>query len=145
MYTSYSGLVYIRAKVLITLLVNAVNRNYTTVIPGQNDSDGPRKRRTACASARALSTHGRDVHQHGLEGRKGRLTEVAVARVVAPVERVEECGVRDGEHRAHEDEDEDKDPAHPGKRDEHRQDAALPELVAPEEVAPECLRGERAR
>ena len=58
------------------------------------------------------------------------------------MERVEERRVGDGEEDGDDDEREGHHPAHPRERDEHGQQAALPELVAPEEVAPERLWGE---
>ena len=53
-------------------------------------------------------------------------------------------GVGDGEERRDAEQDEGEHPAHPRERDEHGEHAALPECVAPKEVAPECLQEEQA-
>ena len=56
----------------------------------------------------------------------------------------EQGTVEDGEEDGDEQQEEDRSPADPRERNERREDAARPVLVAPAELGPECLRGVRA-
>ena len=60
--------------------------------------------------------------------------------IVASVHRVAKCSIDEGKDQADTEQEEQDNPAHPRKSDQRRQKAASQELVAPMEVAPECLR-----
>ena len=96
---------------------------------------------TVLASSCACGPYRQPRSDYEKKGGKERRTEEARVGVVPAVERVEERRVGDGEEDGDDDEREGHHPAHPRERDEHGQQAALPELVAPEEVAPERLWG----